>query len=133
MSLRIQVENGETHVRVCPGCLSPLEWYESKESYSVGKTKTWKTEEQPRCDRHGWVTWWRILHVASGHFSGFARLVRGGRLHKRMVPRERVLAHMTRSLKLRHLDRDAYERMRNRHRGVIVKDSRQMDLFGGGL
>lgn len=129
----MSVDSGETHVRVCPGCLTPLSWYELREPFRAGlhRLKTLKTEERARCDRHGWVTWWRILHVKSGHLSGFASIMHGGDLHKRLVTRARVLAHAYRSLRQRRLSPEQRAKLRNRFRGVLVRDDRQQSLFGG--
>lgn len=142
---RIVREAGEVQ-RVCPGCLTPLVWYEflvpRKKSDPRGPQST---DEQARCPTHGPVDWWRLMSTDSGRVLGFSTHLRGGRLYARPITRERALAHAARPLihlharrgrpgngSIQRMSRDDFRKLRNRFRGFAVLDDRQGRLFLGG-
>lgn len=144
---RVVREAGEV-VRVCPGCLKPLTWYEylspRKKADPNGPQST---DEQARCSVHGPVDWWRIMRVdpgvrGGGLVLGFATHLRGGRLYQKRVPAEDVIEHAARPLiglhahrgrhgknSVQKMTREQYRKLRNRFRGYVVEDVRQGRLF----
>ena len=137
--LHVEMEHGAT-IRVCPACLAPLAWYEYRVPVKRAEPDgVQSTEEKARCPNHGWVDWWRILGTESGRILGFSTFLKGGRLHTKAVPRERVIQHAERALVPFHFDakksrrkafgREKLRKLRNRFRGYLVEDSRQGRLF----
>lgn len=137
--LHVEVEQGAT-IRVCPSCLSPLSWFEYRVPVKRAEPDgVQSTEEKARCPNHGWVDWWRILGTETGRVIGFSTFVRGGRLHTKPVPRERVIQHAERALvpfafdarksRRKAFGREKLRKLRNRFRGYLVQDSRQGRLF----